>query len=381
MPTLRLQSRNSKRSAPNSGEETRLVSERALLQNSQKLIECLAAADEALKSSQAENALGSAARLLERARRYPGMEDLGESDPRLAALTVAGEAVERALIEFGEASFSVEQACHGVSSDPLALETAESRLFALRGAARKYSVTPDELADVLNTYRARETGLETAEADLKAAIEQEAAAKSDYETVAAKLRALRLSAGKKLTGAVATELKPLKLDAARFQVAFEDLPETGWTAQGYDGVSFEVSTNPGAPFGQLKQIASGGELARFALALKVCLAATGNAPTLVFDEADQGVGGAVAAAIGERLSRLSEDRQVLAITHSPQVAACAHAHWKIAKSGGKSGKETLSSVTVLEGEGRLEEVARMLAGAEITGEARAAAKRLMSGAE
>ncbi len=362
--------------APQEGEASRLAMERALLVNSQKLVETLTEADDLVRASDAANMFGSVARSLERAFRLPELAEASEESPQLQSLKSAQEAVERVLIELAEAGFAVESARAAFDHDPEALEQVEQRLFSLRAAGRKYGVDPDGLPALWDEAKATLERLGASETLLgdarKAVTETEMA----YLESAGKLSALRKSSGEKLAKSVMKELAPLKLERAKFRVKMDSKPIEKAGPDGRDDIVFEVQTNPGAPFGAMNKIASGGELARFTLALRVCLADIQATGLLVFDEADQGVGGAVAAAVGERLSRLAEGRQVLAITHSPQVAAAGHTHWHISKK--VSGRNSTSSkLSVLDGERRLEEVARMLSGSEITKEARAAAERLM----
>jgi DNA repair protein RecN (Recombination protein N) len=249
-------------------------------------------------------------------------------------------------------------------------------LFELRAMARKHGVQPDELAELTGELAARLDAIEGGSAGLaklEAAVAETASA---YTHAAAALSDLRTKAATRLDAAVAGELAPLKLDAARFRTAVERLPAERWGPDGIDRVEYLISTNPGAPFAPLAKIASGGELSRFILALKVALAEEGGADTIIFDEIDRGVGGAVASAIGERLARLAgAGKQLLAVTHSPQVAAKGAAHFVIAKSS--EGLVTRTSVHMLDEAGRREEIARMLSGAEVTEEARAQAERLL----
>ena len=266
-------------------------------------------------------------------------------------------------------------AAAGCEFSPEALEASEARLFALRAAARKHDVCADQLPALRCRLRMQLDEIEQSDGALHAAVTAERAARTGYLGAAANLTAKREAAGRKLSKAVAAELGPLKLDKARFRVAISARPEADAGPTGLDEIAFEIATNAGAEFAPLSQIASGGETARFALAISVCLAGASTCGTLVFDEADAGVGGAVAAAIGERLARLGRDRQVLAITHSPQVAAAATHHWRISKDD--EGGETATSVDVLAPPARREEIARMLAGASVTREARAAADRLL----
>jgi DNA repair protein RecN (Recombination protein N) len=283
--------------------------------------------------------------------------------------------LERALIEAGEARLSLDAAAFACEYSPAALEASEARLFALRAAARKFDVDPDGLSPLREKMRAQLCEIENSDGALKAAQEAERVAEAAYEAAADRLTALRVGAAKKLAKAVMAELPPLKLEKAKFRIAVKPRAEAG--ANGRDDVAFEVETNPGAGFGALDRIASGGEMARFALAVSVCLADVSPAGTLVFDEADMGVGGAVAAAIGERLATIGRHKQVLAITHSPQVAASASQQLRVSKA--EAGGETVTSIDPLTRAARREEIARMLAGASVTREARAAAERLLAG--
>jgi len=259
--------------------------------------------------------------------------------------------------------------------DPRALEDDEARLFELRAMARKHRVQPDDLAALADEMRARLERLDAGEGGIAVLEARVASTRKAYDTAADALTKRRLAAAKRLDVAVAGELAPLKLDAARFQTVVAPLGEEGWSAAGKDRVEFEISTNPGAPFAALTKIASGGELSRFILALKVALAEEGGASTMVFDEIDRGVGGAVASAIGERLARLAQSTQLLVVTHSPQVAARGAKHLLIAKSN--DGTVTRTGVRALSEDERREEIARMLSGAMITDEARAQAERLL----
>lgn len=352
--------------APQEGEEAALASERALMMNAGRIAADLQEAADALTGDGGmEGRLSAALRRLERAAGHAG----GRLDAALAAL-------ERAQLEAGEARQAVEAALDGLEFEPRRLEEFEERLFALRAQARKHNVPADDLprlrADIAGKLDALQKG-EEGLAELEAGAE---AARRAFEAAARTLSEKRAVAAARLDRDVARELKPLKLEKAAFRTAIDALPAERWGPEGMDRVRFEVATNPGAPFGDLKQIASGGELARFILALKVALAGQGSAGTLIFDEVDRGVGGAVADAVGERLARLaSSGAQVLVVTHSPQVAARAAHHWRIAKSEKKG--RMVTSVAALDAAERLEEVARMLAAAEVTDEARAAAARLL----
>ena len=365
------------RLSPGEEEASRLALERAMLLNSQKLIECMTDADEALRKSDGASAFGLAARHLDRAMRLPELVEAPEDNPQLVALKSAQDAVERALIEINEASIAVESSMTAFDHDPDTLEQVEQRLFSLRAAARKFDVDPDGLAALHLEARSKLSELEAFDDVIASARKAMAEAEKVYCERADKLSALRKSSGEQLSSLVLKELAPLKLEHAKFRVRIDHLEIEKAGPNGQDRVLFEVQTNPGAPFGPLNQIASGGELARFTLALRVCLAHVHSATLLVFDEVDQGVGGAVAAAVGERLGRLADMRQVMAITHSPQVAASGHQHWHVTKRV-DDGERTVSQLNELKGEARLEEVARMLSGSEITNEARAAADRLMA---
>ncbi len=349
------------------GEEQALAERRATMQRGEKVAGELQSIAELLEGSDGGlSRLRQAARILER---------VADAHPALAE---ALEAIDRALIEAGVAQEHVDAAAEALAFDPAALEADETRLFELRGLARKHRVQPDELAaltEELSERLARLTGGGAQIAGLAARVEQ---ARQAYRDAAQALSDARRAAAIRLDLAVAGELAPLKLDSARFRTMVEPLGEDHWSAAGMDRVEFEVSTNPGAPFAPLVRIASGGELSRFILALKVALAEEGAARTMIFDEIDRGVGGAVASAIGERLARLAARTQVLVVTHSPQVAARGSQHLLIAKS--HDGVVTRTGVTPLDAGQRREEIARMLSGAQITDEARAQAVRLLEAA-
>ena len=352
---------------PAIGEEERLALTRADMQKGEKLsgdLEDLRHLWEGSDSPLA--ALRVAARKLDRiADQHPL---LGEA---LAAL-------DRAVIEASEAEDKLREAAGALVHDPLELERAETRLFELRAAARKHRCEVDALPELMRTMRARLDAIESGKANLGALEAAARAARASYVAAAEAAHAARVAGAGRLDRAVAAELAPLKLDAARFRTAVTPLPEERWGASGRDAVEFLIATNPGADFAPLAKIASGGELSRFILALKVALAEKGGAATIIFDEIDRGVGGAVASAIGERLSRLAADEgQLLAVTHSPQVAARGQRHYFIAKAS--SGTVTRTSVVLLDAAGRQEEIARMLSGAEVTPEARAQADRLLEG--
>jgi len=349
------------RLAPEPGEEEALSDRRRLMQRSEKVAEDLSAVDGYLEGSGgASAALRQTARVLER---------IAEAHP---ALGDALAAVDRAAVEATAAEDRLREARTALAFDPRTLEEDEARLFDLRGMARKHRVQPDELAALAAELSARLERLDAGETGI-AAIEREvAAARTTYAAEADRLGDQRRAAAERLDRAVAGELAPLKLDAARFRTA---VTADADGPAGRDRVEFEISTNPGAPFAPLAKIASGGELSRFILALKVALAEEGGAATMVFDEVDRGVGGAVASAIGERLARLAETTQLLVVTHSPQVAARGAKHLLIAKSS--DGVVTRTGVRPLSAEERREEIARMLSGATVTSEARAQADRLL----
>ncbi|MEG9268040.1 DNA repair protein RecN [Qipengyuania sp. Mu-71] len=351
---------------PQAGEEARLAATRADMQKGEKLSGDLEELRHLWEGSDSPLAsLRVAARRLDR---------IAPEHPLLAE---ALGALDRAVIEAGEAEEKLQAAAEALVHDPAALDAAETRLFELRALARKHRCEVDELPELMRTMRGQLESIEGGEAELDAL---EAAAKdagAGYRAAAEALHASRIAAALRLDEAVTRELAPLKLDAARFRTAVTALPEDKWGASGMDAVEFLIATNPGADFAPLTKIASGGELSRFILALKVALAEQGGAATVIFDEIDRGVGGAVASAIGERLARLSADGQLLAVTHSPQVAARGRMHYMIAKSS--DGTVTKTSVALLDEGGRQEEIARMLSGAEVTPEARAQADRLLEG--
>jgi DNA repair protein RecN (Recombination protein N) len=350
--------------APEEGEETRLADERAAMQAGLKAGESLTGLDELLSGSE-----GALAQLRQAARRI----ERGAADHPLLAEALA--ALDRAVIEATEAEDRIARAADAMTFDPARLERAEARLFDIRGLARKHRVEPDQLAALGEQMRNQLAAIDAGGQHIAGLDRQLVVAREKYSLVADALSEQRHDAARRLDEAVATELVPLKLDAARFRTAIV-VADPG--PFGTDRVEFEVSTNPGAPFGPLTRIASGGELSRFILALKVALAEAGSAATMIFDEVDRGVGGAVASAIGERLARLAQQSQVLVVTHSPQVAARASHHYRIEKSHGPDGTRT--SVRKLSAEERREEIARMLSGASITEEARAQASRLLDAA-
>ena len=351
---------------PVAGEEAELAGQRSDMQKGERLQDELEALRKIWDGSNSPLAsLRSAARKLDR---------IAEEHPLLAEALAA---LDRAVIEAGEAEDKLTVAGYTLVHDPAALDDAETRLFELRAAARKHRCEVDALPALMAEMREQLDAIESGEAGVGALAKAAKEAGEAYRVKAQALHDKRAKWAAKLDKAVAAELAPLKLDAAKFQTQVEKLPEDRWSASGMDGVEFLISTNPGAPFAPLNKIASGGELSRFILALKVALAEQGGAATVIFDEIDRGVGGAVASAIGDRLARLADGGQLLAVTHSPQVAARGGQHYMIAKSS--EGTVTRTSVGLLDAGGRQEEIARMLSGAEVTPEARAQADRLLEG--
>jgi len=347
--------------SPEPGEEEKLAAERALLMNAGRIAEEVSAAVELLSGERgAEPSLAGA------------MKRLSRMKPEAREAVASAERVlEQAFASAEEARRELEGFLSRLEADPGELEKKEERLFALRAAARKHGVTVDDLARVLSEAQAKLDSISSGDASLAAAEADVAKASAAYLESARALSARRKTAARELDDAVAGELAPLKLGHAKFRVALEPVPETEAGANGLERVAFEVATVEGAPFGPLAKIASGGELARFSLALKVALSETNPPAALVFDEVDRGVGGAVADAVGERLQRLARSTQVLLVTHAPQVAARAERHFRISR------KKDRTQVELLSAEERIEEIARMLSGAAITEEARSAARRLL----
>jgi DNA repair protein RecN (Recombination protein N) len=355
------------RLAPQAGEETALAERRTTMMQAEKVAEDLRVTLDGVGGPQSlVPPLATALRRLERrAAQAPALID------------PAVKAIDAALVALEEARGHLEAALRVADYDPKELERIEERLFALRAAGRKYNVPVDGLSALASRY-AGDLALIDAGAEKLAALEREAqAAAARYRDAAQALSAQRRRAAAKLDKAVNAELKPLKLDRASFSTELAAVDEG---PDGLDRVEFWVRTNPGTKPGPLMKIASGGELARFLLALKVVLADRGSAPTLIFDEIDTGAGGAVADAIGVRLARLASGVQVIAVTHAPQVAARADRHYLISKDALGGGKRVATRILELQNEKRREEIARMLAGAEITAEARAAAERLIRAA-
>jgi len=346
------------------GEEQRLSELRQQIKAAARIEDDLAALDDLFAGSD-----GGLSQLRQAARR---LERIAGEHPLLGeALT----AIDRATIDAAEAEHKVGEARRALAHSPAELEDAEARLFEIRGLARKHRVEAEQLPGLLGDLQQRRAAIASGEEQV-AEIERELAiAGGEFEQAASEVSERRGVAAERLDHAMAAELPPLKLDSARFRTAIAPA-EPG--PAGSDRVEYEVSTNPGAPFGALTRIASGGELSRFILALKVALAEAGAAATMIFDEIDRGVGGAVASAIGERLARLAEKSQLLVVTHSPQVAARAAHHYRIEKA--HDGTVTRTSVRKLSPDERREEIARMLSGAAITDEARAQAAKLLEAA-
>lgn len=350
--------------SPEPGEDADLDARRRMMQASERIREDIARAGQVMGQDGAEGALANALRWLE------GVSEAaeGQLDEPLGALA-------RAMAELDEAARGVSACLDALEFDPHELEATEERLFALRALARKHSVAPDDLPGLADNLRDRLTALDQG-ADRMAALQAELHhAEQAYDTAANALRASRVAAAKRLDKAVCDELAPLKMDRAVFVTDLSDAPAG---PDGSDAVAFTVATNPGAPAGPIGKIASGGELSRFLLALKVCLSEQRDAGlTMIFDEIDRGVGGATADAVGRRLAALADGGQVLVVTHSPQVAALGAHHWRVEKR--VANDQTTSTVVPLDASAREGEIARMLAGDTITSEARAAARALLVG--
>lgn len=355
--------------APKAGEEDALAELRQLMMRSEKVAEDIGEALEAISGAGSPiPPLASLVRRLERKREGAG-----------GLLDGAVEAIDRAITALEEGAQALERAQREAAFDPKELERTEQRLFALRAAGRKYDLPVDLLADLAERMAGDLDALELGEARVAELTDAAREAKAAYDRAAAALSAGRRDAGRQFEASVAAELPALKLERAELRVEIGSDPEDR-SETGIDSVGFVVRTNPGSRPGPLLRVASGGELSRFLLAIKVALAARGSAPTLVFDEIDTAVGGAVSDAIGLRLARLADAVQVLAVTHAPQVAARADAHLLIAKEDHSAEARVVTRVAALDPR-RKEEIARMLAGATVTDEARAAASRLIAGGE
>ncbi|KYK49369.1 DNA repair protein RecN [Bradyrhizobium liaoningense] len=366
---LRHASDELKQLAPRDGEETALASRRTTMMQGEKIASDLREAQEAVGGNHSPvAALSAAVRRLERR---------GVNSPALVEPAV--KAIDAAINALEEADQHLQAALAATDFDPAELERIEERLFALRAASRKYSTPVDGLAALAAKYAADVVLIDAGASRLKKLEQAAIEADGRYAAAAKKLSLARQKSAEKLNKAVNAELAPLKLERAKFMTQVET-DEAAPGPQGFDRVEFWVQTNPGTKPGPLMKVASGGELSRFLLALKVVLSDRGSAPTLVFDEIDTGVGGAVADAIGGRLARLAGKVQVMAVTHAPQVAARADQHLLISKDALDKGKRVATRVNALAADHRREEIARMLAGAEITAEARAAAERLLKAA-
>jgi DNA repair protein RecN (Recombination protein N) len=349
--------------APEEGEDEALDARRRLMQSAERIREDITRAHQALGGDGAEGAMGDALRWLE-----------DSADKAEGRLEEAIAALGRAMVELGEAQQGVEDCLDGLSFNPHELEEVEERLFALRGLARKHQVSPDALAGLQHELRGRLDRIEKGEEQLHDAQQAVKTAQAAYDAAATALSAARREASGKLDQAVMAELAPLKMDRAVF---LTEVTEAEAGPSGIDDVTFTVATNPGAPAGPLAKIASGGELSRFLLALKVCLSADVTGVTMIFDEIDRGVGGATADAVGRRLKALADGSQVLVVTHSPQVAAQGAHHWQVAKS--VEDGTTLTRVLPLDDDERVDEIARMISGDTITDAARTAAQALLNG--
>ncbi len=356
---------------PQAGEEEELAERRSRLMHAEQLVEAMNAASAELTGGRSvEDALQAAQKQLARV-----------ADKAGGALDGTLQALGRAVLEAAEAVRELEAAGAAIDLDQQGLEEIDERLFSLRAVARKHQVGVDDLTELRDRMAGQLALVHDRSDAVGRLIQAEADARSRYRQLAQALGAARRGAAVRLDGAVNAELPPLRLDKARFLTSIEERAEDAWGADGTDRISFLVSTNPGAPEGPLSKVASGGELSRIMLALKVVAAEPGDVPTLVFDEVDANVGGATADAVGERLARLARGLQVLVITHSPQVAARGTDHLRVGKEDAMVGGVTVTRVSRLDENARREEVARMLSGAAITDEARAAATRLLKGVE
>jgi len=353
--------------APEPGEADKLAERRGNLQHREKILGALQAAQQNIDGERgASAALAQAGKAVARiADKAAGLNDL---------LT----AIDRTANEASEASQQIARFLNDIDAEPDALQKIEERLFALRACARKHSVQVDTLTDLRKNMAAKLALLSDKGDQIAALAKAAAEAKHAYVELAEELSAKRAQAAEQLAKAVMKELPPLKFERAQFKVEVAKLPEEQWSASGMDRVAFLAATNPGTVAAPLQKIASGGELARFMLALKVVLAASDPVPTLVFDEVDAGIGGATASAVGERLARLATDVQILVVTHSPQVAARGSYHLRVLKE--TKARQAATRIEVLDAAARQEEIARMLAGAQVTDAARKAALSLIEDA-
>ena len=346
---------------PEPGEEATLDTKRRLMQAAEKIRTDIRKAGEALGLQGAEGLINDASSWMQ------GVA--GDADGQLDAPLAA---IEKALLPLDEAQRGIETCLDALSFNPAELEDVEERLFAIRGLARKHNVLPDELSAFADDLRSRLSILDDGAGDLQAMTAAVAEAQGAYDRLAGGLSEKRTRSAKALDAAMAAELAPLKMERAVFQT---DVATAEAGPEGTDAVAFRVATNPGAPAGPLNKIASGGELSRFLLALKVCLTGTDSGLTMIFDEIDRGVGGATADAVGRRLAAVAQDGQVLVVTHSPQVAALGKHHWRVEKH--QTEAETTSTVVLLDNDARVEEIARMLSGDTVTDAAKAAAIELI----
>ena len=350
--------------SPEVGEDAELDTQRRLMQAAARIREGISKALNAVSMDGAEGAMSDAIRWLEDAAPQAG-----------GYLEEPVEALGRALSEMADAQRGIEDALTALDFNPSELEHLEERLFAIRALARKHNVLPDDLAGTTKTFRARLVEIDTGAGHILELQDAVAKAEQSYNTLADDLSKNRRAAGLRLDTAMMAELTPLKMERAEFTTEVTDADQSG--PEGKDRVVFKVATNPGAPSGPINKIASGGELSRFLLALKVCLTSRASGLTMIFDEIDRGVGGATADAVGRRLASLADGGQVLVVTHSPQVAALGGHHWRVSKSD--DGQNTLTDVRPLDAGERIDEIARMLAGDSVTAEARSAAEVLLAG--
>ena len=348
---------------PQPGEEVELDARRRLMQGAERMREDMARAHAALGPQGAEGAMGDALRWLD-----------GLADRADGMLDAPLEALGRAMNELADAIQGMERAQDSLSFNPHELEETEERLFAIRALARKHEVLPDDLGSFAEGLRTRLTALDRGDADLRSLKTELAQAESAFDAAAQSLTDARAEAAARLDAAVTAELAPLKMERAVFRT---EIAACDPGPDGRDSVTFSVATNPGAPAGPLARIASGGELSRFLLALKVCLSDSAAGITMIFDEIDRGVGGATADAVGRRLASLAAGGQVLVVTHSPQVAALGAHHWRVEKR--VRDEMTTTTVIPLDAPARVDEIARMVAGDTITEEARGAARALLAG--
>ena len=352
--------------SPLKGEEAELANRRQELMHAEKILESLNYAYQALSGNKdVSSMLRQAMSAVDKANQYVG----GKYDDIYAAL-------DSSLVEVADALERIESASADINLNTSEQENIDGRLFALKDLARKHGVGVDDLADTLQEFKNKLNSIELGEDHINNLRQKEQEGRLKYLEETGLLHDERMNISQKLDAKIMEELPPLKMEKARFVTLLEKLPESSWSEHGTDSVSFTVSTNPNSPQGPLGKIASGGELARFMLALKVNLAQSSKVGTMIFDEVDAGIGGATAQAVGERLSRLGADVQVLVVTHSPQVAAQGRQHYKVEKS--TQDNITTTAVFELDNAARREEIARMLSGATITGEARAAADALLS---